>query len=220
MHRIHVRAHPDARVGDAHARGRGPPRRSAPASARPPRARAAARRRSGGGSAPRRACRATVRPAHGRGCRRVITSSRPPSARPRSSKNGRAAAIASRSGPWRSSSTSPSSTSAIDVRERLQQWLAQLRAAQQVGARGAAEVQVGDDQRAHRRRDGAVRRLAASERPAPGTRISCLECRPPRLPAGPPRGSLGQHEADVLADHVELGDVAARRGRGRTRPAR
>ncbi len=39
---------------------------------------------------------------------------------------------------------------AVDVVERLEQRLAQVGAAQQVGALGAAEVQIGDDEGSHR----------------------------------------------------------------------
>ena len=107
MHRVHVGAHPQARIGDltrAGERPRGDPREHR---RRLLRERAAARAR---------AARAHLlaRASEPRFDEQVVVvagadhDSRPPSARPRSSKNGRAAASASRGGPWRSSSTSPS----------------------------------------------------------------------------------------------------------------
>ena len=71
-------------------------------------------------------------------------------------------------GPWRSSSTSPSSTTRSTSATRLEQRRAQLRRAQQVGARDAAEVQVGDDQRAHRWRRASIGSRRRAPRAAAG----------------------------------------------------
>ena len=127
-------------------------------SARPARARAAARGPAAAArrSSPRRASHGSMsawswlpavttrsrgRPAPGRGPRR--TGARRPSPRAR--------------GPWRSSSTSPSSTRRSTSASASSSARAQLGAAQHVGARGAAEMQVGDDQRAHARAAAASR---------------------------------------------------------------
>src|SRR5580693_2763376 len=107
----------------------------------------------------------------------TITSSpapsrvRPASAAPRSSRNGRAAAIALRSGPWRSSSTSPSSTT------RSTSATASSSGARSSGRRRRSEPELLPRCRSETTR---VRSFAYL---------------------------LGEHEADVLADHVELGDV-------------
>ena len=79
----------------------------------------------------------------------TITSSRPASARPRSSKKGRAAVHRLAQRPMPQLERVTEQHHAIHVGDRLQQRCAQLGTAQQVRPGDAAEVQVGDDQRAH-----------------------------------------------------------------------
>ena len=200
--RVHVGAHPQAGVGDAHAAPGRPTRRSARAPARRARARAAAPGRAAGGSSssPRRA--ATVRRARGRGCRRR-SRSRPGQRRAEVlEERPRELASASRTGPWRSSSTSPSSTT------RSTSATASSSTARSSGRRSRSEremlpeVQVGDDQRAHRMGPAAAPSAAVRRRgsgaPPPAPSRDAL--------AGADRFAdlLGEHEADVLADDFEL----------------
>ena len=84
----------------------------------------------------------------------VRISSPSPRARPTSSKKGREAPSASCGGPWRSSSRVAEQNQPVDAIELGQQRLPQLGTAQQVDTGQAAEVQVGDDQRAHGGSDG------------------------------------------------------------------
>ena len=106
---------------------------------------------------PRRGAPATVRRARGRGCPATSTSSRPASASPSASKNGRAAAIASRCGPVAQLEHVAQQHQPIDARRAAcSRGARSSAAAQQVGAGEAAEVQVGDDQRAHRGSPSAI----------------------------------------------------------------
>ena len=86
--------------------------------------------------------------------RRRARPRRPPSAAPSASSTGRAAASASRSGPWRSSSVSPSSTRRSTPSRRSSSAPRAARPAQDVDAGARAEVQVGDDEGAHEHRAG------------------------------------------------------------------
>ena len=152
----------------------------------------------------------------------TITSSSPASARPRSSKNGRAAASASRSRPVAQLEHVAEQDHAVGVSGGLEQRArAARRGAAGRSASDAAEVQVGDDQRAHRSPAGHAPTAGCAE-PSNGR---MLRRRPDhavraRRPGDGLANLLGQHEADVLADDIELGDVAARRARGTSRRAR
>ena len=133
--RVDVVAQPDAGVGELQPRRPARPRRAAARAGRPARARSAAR---GRGSPAGSLCRrASIQPAAipWSWLPASMTSSLSgPSASPTSAKNGAATSIASRCAASRSSSPSPRITKPVDVRERLQQRLAQVGAAQQVAA--------------------------------------------------------------------------------------
>ena len=108
-----------------------------------------------------------------------------------------------RSGRSRSSSTSPSSTSRSTALERLEQPLAKLRPAQQVGAAAEAEVQVGDDRGDHGRNrsrpsptaDACVHdALAAASHPGapPAARRACSGSAPAPASASPRRPGIDE----------------------------
>ena len=217
MRRVDVGAHPQARVGDAHARRRRPARRSARTRARP---RAGS---SSCSSAERRRLVVLAAARQPRFDERVVVVARDEhelaageraAERPRRTAARRPSPRAA--GPCRSSSTSPSRTTRSTPVERFEQRRAQLGAAQQVGAGEAAQVQVGDDQRAHR---ALARPLAIVGRGAAERRATrALRRRPPAATRLADR--LREHEADVLADRRRTRRCPARRARGRSPRAR
>ena len=149
MGRVDVVAQPHARVGDVDgAVGRAEPRRDV-----------ARERRGGLRLDARLQRRAAWRGASSHGAAsawswlpgtRTTSPPAAPARAPIASSTGWAAASASRAGPWRSSSVSPSRTRRSTPSSSASSALARLRVvAQHVDARAPAEVQVGDDERAH-----------------------------------------------------------------------
>ena len=168
---------------------------------------------------------ATARRAGGRGCPRGMTTS-PPRPAPRRAPRARArGGRAPRApGPWRSSSMSPSRTSRSTSRERARSSASQrLRAAQDVDGPARAEVQVGDDERAHRRREANL----PPAMPAPPwmacsspTSRACSPGRCATHDARRPRRRRGQGRATRAAATTRaMGPAVRRRGRRPTTSA-